>query len=69
MNKIMRVFGIIGILAVTSVLGYLIFKFALGLLVGIIVAVGFVLGFYFCVLFPPKSLKKRLNPEKYKDNV
>lgn len=60
----MKILGVIGILIVASVIGYAIFKFALGLLAAIMVGVGIFIGYYFCVLFPPKSLRKRLGGQK-----
>ena len=60
MEKFLRVLGIIAVLIVASIVGYLIFKFALGLLVAILVGIGCVIGYFFCRLIPPKKLRHRI---------
>jgi len=66
-KKILRILGIIAILIVAAAIGYALIKFTLGIMAALLVVIGIFLGYYFCVVFPPKSLKKRINPEKYKN--
>ncbi len=58
-NKVLRIIGIIGAIILFSIVGWYIFKFAIGILFFLVFACGCVVGFGIARLFPSK---KKINP-------
>jgi len=54
-NGIVRTLGIVAIIIVAGIVGWIIFKLAIGLVAFLMFAMGGVVGFYFCRLISPSS--------------
>jgi len=54
MKKVLNIFAIIGMLIIASFIGWLVFKFAIGMVAFLIFACGGVCGFGIARLFPKK---------------
>jgi len=61
MKKIVTIFAIIGIIIVASFIGWLVFKYAIGLVAFFIFAMGGLVGYGIARLFPPKSKTNQIN--------
>lgn len=56
MKKIVTIFAIIGIIIVASFIGWLVFKYAIGLVAFLIFAMGGLVGYGIARLFPKKKI-------------